>query len=122
MLDLTTFTANDGTVYNVDGKLNCLTANLIYGIYCQKCKRIMCVGETGTTMYESTANHLSSLRKQRKEVVPLHFNQQDHDISDFKTIDIEKIKKSWIYRPEKEMFWMNKIGTLHKQGLNKQGC
>ena len=121
MLNLTKFTANNGVSYNVDGKINCRTANLIYGIYCEQCRQIVYVGETGNTVYERMQNHLSCIRNKKQDVVPIHFNQQDHNINDFKIIGIEKINKSWIYRKEKEKFWMKKIGTLNEQGMNKKG-
>ena len=65
-------------------------------------------------------NHLSTIRKKTSDVVPLHFCSSEHTIEDFRIVGLEKIYKSWIYRKEKEKFWMHKIGTLDENGLNRK--
>ena len=44
----------DTTTHEINGKqytfklINCKTANIVYGIRCKECKRVLYVGETGT--------------------------------------------------------------------------
>jgi len=121
VIETKTFKGTDGQVYNIDGHIDCKTENLIYGIYCGICQKIVYVGETGNSLYTRMQNHLSTIRKITNDPVPLHFNSVGHTIGDFKVIGIEKIKtQSHSYRSEKEKFWIKKVNTLDSNGLNKR--
>ena len=53
------------TKYTFKDKINCKTNNVVYGVICMKCKELKYVGETGTTLYERTHNHLTTIKKNR---------------------------------------------------------
>ena len=94
----------------------------MYGIYCDKCRDILYVGETGTAIYDRMANHLSSVRQGKDEPIPMHFSGEDHNISQFKWFVIEKIRREDIHhRKIRESFWIEKMKTLYPRGLNKNG-
>ena len=100
--------------------INCKTANVVYGINCKRCQKIIYVGETGTTLYERFQNHLSSIRRTKEEPVANHFNLNGHNIKDLQILVIEMIRgKDIHYRKIRESFWIGKLCTLHPAGLNQ---
>ena len=42
--------------------ITCKSANVIYGIICKECRKVVYVGETGNTIYERFQNHISNIR------------------------------------------------------------
>ena len=112
--------AIDGKAYYFNDKIDCKSNNLIYGIYCNVCQCIVYVGETGTTLYERFQNHLCTVRKEKDEPIPNHFNQINHKLSDLRIVGIQKIRSKDIhYRKIRETFWIGKLGTLQPRGLNQ---
>ena len=61
---------------------------------CSRCDKVICIGETGTTLYQRTMNHLSSIRNNRYGA-PLtkHFNERNHSIGDFRITGLEVPKE-----------------------------
>ena len=117
MMDTKTFSSGDSTIC-IRGHIDCTTKNVVYGLFCEKCDTIVYVGETGNSLYERMSNHLSRIRNFRDDVVPLHFNSEDHDINCFRIVGIESIGgQSLQYRRVRENFWIKKLDTYHN-GLN----
>jgi len=88
---------------------------------CSECDKIIYVGETGTTLYQRTMNHLSSIRNYRHGT-PLakHFNEGNHNIEDFKIIGIEVVKEDSVtYRRLRETDWIKKIRNGGARGKQK---
>ena len=80
-------------------KCNCLVKNVVYGIYCKKCKRIVYVGETSRTVGERLKEHMADVRLGRDRAVAHHFRGEGHDIEDigFKVLELIS-DKSRYYR------------------------
>ena len=98
------------------------TAHVIYGVFCEKCDKVMYVGETGTSVYERMANHISTIKNEKDDNIPDHFTSNGHSVKDFRWFGIEKIRKNDIHmRKIRESFWIRKAGTLIPIGLNKNG-
>ena len=107
------------TKYTFKDKINCKTNNVVYGVICMKCKELKYVGETGTTLYERTHNHLTTIRKKQDTTIAEHFNMEDHRLEDFTIIGIEQIKNKDIHlRKIRESFWIKRLQTLKPKGLN----
>ena len=119
MLKTTQFQSSTGEVFSVRGNINCKTANLIYGIHCDHCSRLIYVGETGTTLYERMNNNLSRIRTGYNDPVANHFREQNHSAAHLKIIGLEKFCGGLIARRTKESFWMKKLRTIIPEGLNK---
>ena len=99
----------------------CETWNAVYGIRCDRCDRVVYVGETERTVSERLKEHLTDVRHERNKAVAEHFNQQDHDISDFKIVILEKCTDpSRYYRKIRELFWIERLNTVMPAGLNKK--
>ena len=83
------------------------------GVRCETCMKLLCVRETGVTIYEWFQNHLSSINHNKDEPIRRHFNQQDHKIGHLKIAGIEKIKHNdTVLRKVREIFWIKKMKTL----------
>ena len=109
----------DRTVHKIRDHNFGKTWNAVYGIECEKCERIMYVGETERSIGERLKEHLADVRHQRPKAVSIHFNQEDHSISDFKIIILEKCTDaSRYYRKIREVFWIEKLNTVKPSGLN----
>ena len=100
--------------------INCKTSNVVYGIKCVKCDKIVYIGETANSIYTRFQNHLSSIKRQTDDPVASHFNSKGHDKDCLKIIGVEKIKgKDIHFRKIRESFWIKKMGTLIPNGLNQ---
>ena len=100
---------------------NCQTTHAIYGIHCEKCEKIAYVGETERTIAKRIKEHLADVRHKREKAVSIHFNSQDHDITDFNLIIIEKCKENSKFdRKAREVHWIETLNTVTPSGLNKK--
>ena len=75
-----------------------------YAASCIKCDRVTYIGETETTLYQRTMNHLSSIRNNRHGT-PLakHFNEKEHTIDDFRITGVKIPREnSAVYRRLRE--------------------
>ena len=100
---------------------NCSTTNAIYEIHCEKCAKRVYVGETKRTIAERIKEHLADVRHKRERTVPLHFNSQDHDITDHNLIIIEKCREnSKFYREARGLHWTETFNTVTPSSLNKK--
>ena len=105
-----------------DKTIGCKTSNLVYGIWCDKCKRVIYVGQTGDTIYRRTQNHLSSIRCSRTGRIPVnrHFAEMGHSEGDFKIVGLERTwGNSEERRKVREMRWVELLGTQKEDdGMN----
>ena len=109
----------DSDIFQFTNHINCKSSNLVYGIRCKVCDKMVYVGETGTTIYEQWQNHLSTVRRRTDNPVSRHFNATNHDIEAMEVIGLEILRKKDIHlRKIRETFWINKLETIHPKGLN----
>ena len=112
----------DEREYQFKDSVTCKTSNLVYGIHCDVCDKIVYVGETGTTLYERMANHISTVNTGKNDSIPKHFNSENHSAENLRWIGIEKIGRIDIHlRKVRESFWIRKLKTIYPQGLNQNG-
>ena len=93
----------------------------IHGKLYSRCENVTYTGETGTTLYQRTMNHLSSIRNNRYGA-PLakHFNEGSHSIGDFRITGLEVPKQdNVVYRRLREGYWIRKMQTV-EYGENKK--
>ena len=114
-----------GYVTTYDRTIGCKSANVIYGIWCDVCKCICYVGETGGCLYARVQNHLSSIRVDSPTVslpVRNHFHSPHHSINDVRVVGLERVWRNNVeYRRARERRWMNLLGTQGGvNGLNKR--
>ena len=79
------------------------------------------MGETGTTLYQRTMNHLSSIRNNRYGAqLTKPFNERNHSIGDFRITGLEVPKEdNVVYRRLRESYWIRKMQTV-EYGENKK--
>ena len=106
--------------YSTKGKINCLTENVVYGIFCVRCQKLLYVGETMNSLYTRHVNNFSRIRNESNmNDLTQHFTRSNgHELSDYYIVGIEKIYQDDNYRKTREMFWMKKLKTLKPLGLN----
>ncbi|KAK3089634.1 hypothetical protein FSP39_005226 [Pinctada imbricata] len=98
---------------------NCKIRNIVYGIKCKSCNKIVYVGETERTLAERAKEHLADIKHKRNKTVSNHFNLKDHSEKDVKFTILEKCySNSMYYRKGREIFWMEKLNTFVPFGLN----
>ena len=117
--DTSTFTSNHyNKKFNVKGKVNCKSSNVVYLITCRKCE-IQYVGETGRTLKDRMSDHRSAVKLKKNTPIGLHFNQDNHSLLDLKMTGIEIMQNNnEIDRKNKERFWQRTLGTEFPKGLN----
>ena len=112
--------------YQINGRLDCNSKNIIYVIECQKCKKKY-VGETRNPLKTRLLRHISDIRKERDTAVAIHFNFEcisDYDLADMKIYPIEFIHDQGTpYKNEakllkRESYWIDELESLEPDGLN----
>ena len=107
-------------IKKIQKEVNCQTTNVVYGIKCRKCNKIVYVGETERTVAERIKEHLADVRHGQEKAVSFHFNSADHEIDDLNLIIIEKCREnSRFYRKARE-YWIETLNTVTPSGLNKK--
>ena len=103
-------------VYPIENNLNCKSDNVIYLIWCLKCK-VQYVGETSKSLQERFSAHVSCIRTKKQTAIAIHFNGTDHSLLDLKIIAICKIE-SQKERKTREKQLIVSIQTYYPKGLN----
>jgi hypothetical protein len=99
-------------------KINCTLINIIYCIYCQKCKKWY-IGHTTRSLKERMAIHKCSIRRKDNTAIARHFNLPGHSIhTDFKIAILDKCDKKENLRLM-EAIWINKL-NLVSMGINER--
>ena len=105
-----------------DRSIGCKSHNVVYGIWCEGCRKVVYVGETGVSLYARAQNHLSSIRSVNPSVglpVRRHFMTQEHSLDDLRVVGLERVWKGSVdYRRARERRWMSLMGTDGNGGLN----
>ena len=94
--------------------------NLVYGVACKKCKKLVYIGETTNSLYTRHMTNFSRIRNNKKfDNFTYHFTKANkHDLTDYCIIGIEKNYKDDIFRKTREQFWIKKLKTLKPHGFN----
>ena len=105
-----------------DRTIGCRSQNVVYGIWCDTCEKVVYVGETGGSIYTRVQNRLSSIRSASLAVelpVGRHFKSSDHSLDGLKVVGLERVWKENVdYRRVRESRWMQLLGTDKCGGLN----
>lgn len=114
------FQDSKGKTYQVKNHIDCKSSNVVYGVFCKKCNKIVYVGETGVTLYQRHVLNLSLIRRETNDPVAMHFYTDEHTVEDYSVIGIEKLYKDETYRKFRENLWKKKLNTYMPFGINKR--
>ena len=104
--------------FSIVKQINCGTKNLIYLITCTRCG-LQYVGETGRTLRERLAVHLSTIKLKKNTSIGIHFNLHGHSHRDVLIIGIEGLGlDNERERKLKEKNWIARLHTEYPHGLN----
>ena len=102
LVETTTFSSdNTGEVFTIRHHLTCTTNNLLYLLFCCKCKGWQYVGETGMRLKDRFYGHRHAIKNTsatRRTYVMDHFQQPDHSLGDMRCFPFEKV-----YSPEESI-------------------
>ena len=99
------FQDHSGKQYNVKNYITCQSTNVVYAVFCKKCKKYVYVGEMGETLYQRQLLNLSRLKTKYGDPVAIHFYTDGHTIQDFSVMSLEKLHGNEQYRKTKENLW-----------------
>ncbi|KAE8629241.1 hypothetical protein XENTR_v10000403 [Xenopus tropicalis] len=112
-----TFTSTKtGKVYNISERLSCTTRNVIYLITCKRCRK-QYVGQTSNSIRRRFVDHLSTINCKKALSLPEHFHLPGHSTQDIALTVIERVRSDQNLL-EREIHWMEALGTLTPHGLN----
>ena len=118
---LITCEISNATDIRTDRRNNCETANVIYGLNCAECNKIVYVGETERSTGERVKEDIADIRHRREKTVAAHYNSGNHKIQDLKVIILERCRNnSRYYRKTRESFGSTALIPLRRMAqINK---
>ena len=118
--------ARTGRSYPIRQQLHCKCKNVIYLITCNKCN-VQYIGSTTNEFKVRFQNHKSAMNTEKNTCeVAIHFNKENHVLSDFGFVIIEQIRNFSDQNSlddrllTREAFWSAQLRTLQPYGLNKR--
>ena len=119
--EMETLRTPESKLVRINQEITCQTRNVVYAASCTQCDQVIYIGETGTTLYQRTVSHLSSIRNnQHGTPLAKHLNENEHTINDFKITGVEIPRdNNVVYRRIREMIWVKRMKTI-ENGENKK--
>ena len=98
----------------------CKSSNVVYAVFCERCRAYVYVGETGDTLFQRHLLNMSRIRTRHADPVAAHFYTDVHSVADFRVMGLEKLHGSEDFRPKMEHLWKWKLLTYRPYGINTQ--
>jgi len=117
MIEADLFEDAAGNKYTVRNSVDCKSSNVVYAVFCERCRTYFYVGETGDTLYH---RHLSRIRTRHADPVAAHFYTDRLIVADFCVMGLEKLHGSDDYQQMMEQLWKRKLRTYRPYGINTQ--
>ena len=109
----------DGKEMVIVGKMDCRTVGAVYGMWCDKCGKVVYVGKTMNRVMDRFNGHRADLRGGDESKPVHHFKKNGHVEGDMKVVVLEHVAgDDDVYRVTRERWWMNRMGTF--AGENKK--
>ena len=109
----------EGKEMKLEDKMDCRTVGAIYGMFCEKCQKIVDVGKTKNKIMERFNGHRADLRAEDETKPAFHFRRNGHEEEDMGVVGLEHVPgQDDTYRVTRERWWMNRMGTF--EGENKR--
>lgn len=80
---------NSNPPYLISHYLTCRTSNVVYGISCKVCNRLIYIGQTSRNLRARIFQHLSSIRCGYDHPLANHFRKPGHSVEDLRFQGIE---------------------------------
>ena len=99
----------------------CRSWNVVYGITCTVCQKIVYVGETSRTVKERLKEHDAHVRHGRNKPVADHFGSSGHTAENMGVTVLEVIRdSSKYYLQVRELEWIELLETEVPNGVTKK--
>ena len=103
----------------VPTKVNCTQRNVVYGISCAKCDKIVYVGETERQLRERMKEHLRDVRQKSEKPINAHFSLTGHSEADLRFTTLKQMYTAErIERQVNETAWIHTLQTIRPLGCN----
>ena len=109
-----------GNKYTVRNSVDCKSSNVVYAVYCERCRAYVFFGETGDMFYQRHLLNLSRIRTRHADPVSAHSYTDGHSVADFRVMGLKKLHGSDDYRRTMEQLWKRKLRTYQPYGINTQ--
>lgn len=95
--------------YSTRNYKGCETENVVYGIYCCRCTKMVYVGETERQLRDRIREHMADIRLGRKTPVGKHFREECHETEMLRVTILDRIVDgSRYYRLIRKKEWIDK--------------
>ena len=103
----------EGKEMRIVGKMDCRTVGAIYGMWCDRCGKVVYVGKTMNRVMDRFNGHRADLRAADESKPAYHFKRNGHVDGDMKVVVLEHVPgDDDVYRVTRERWWMNRMGTF----------
>jgi hypothetical protein len=103
--------------YKTIQQVDCTTRNVVYGLRCSPCERMVYVGETERTVKERINEHLRDVRCCCDKPINRHF--ENHAVADVQVVILSALfNETKQYRLLCEEKWIRLLGTAAPDGCN----
>ena len=106
----------NGEKIPIEGDLDCRTKGAVYGIWCDKCVKIVYVGQTKRMVMKRLRDHLHCLKKEDESKPTYHFHRPGHTTEDMGVLVLEGVgEKDEAHRLERKRWWIERLGILEEE-------
>ena len=109
----------NGKVFNIKGKFNCNSKNIIYAISCDLCPKAIYIGETGNNLRTRLNGHKNDIRHQKDKPVAIHFNLPNHSCTNLKVAVLRRSSSTNKHQREIEEQQIIRKFNCIAEGLNR---
>ena len=116
-----------GEVFPITSVITCKTKNIIYNLWCDKCRGSPgaipgCDQYTGKSSNDGAtrfSGHKSDINTRKNKAVAEHFNQPGHSSSDARFLPFEVVHGDETLLNSREQYWINKKKLLNLESIAK---
>ena len=88
------------------------------GVYYRRCMSYIYVGRNGRLTLSVTSSNLSRIRTKHDDPVAEHFYTNDHNVTNFDVMGLEKLDGTDLYQKTLEQLWKSMLRTYWRYGVN----
>ena len=120
MRETSTVKDKEGKELKLTEKMDCRTVGAVYGIWCERCKKIVYVGKTKNRIMERFNGHRADLRAADETKPVYHFKTDGHKEEDMQVVGLERVPgNDDVYRVSRERWWINRMGTFEEENRRR---
>ena len=101
----------------------CTESDVICGLTCLECDKVLYVGETGRQLKERIQEHIRDIRLSRDKLVATHFKSSNYSINNVQVSVIERVNgQSKVLSLIRESEWINRLPRFLQDSILKKSA